>query len=346
MHDEAGTRTRILYAVHGYGRGHAARAQAVLPHLMDRYDVRVLAGDDAYDQLSPDFPVMRIPVLRYYHGRGGRRSAWLTTKRNVPAALDRHGAQVVLSDSEGWSHRAARSLGVPRISFDHFAAMTRCRLDLPLTFCQRNMLRFETWVYKALTCRPDRSIAVAFYAGKPLDDGVRPVGPILRAEARQITPTRGEHVLVYFTNAPAHFTPDVEEALKGIDRPVKVYHPTRRGTEGNIEFHPPANRPFLEDLASARAVVATAGNQLISEAIHFGKPLLLEPEEALEQKINAWFIERWKLGMHVQAGRLDASTLHEFLSRTDEFAGQFAPHQRDGYAQAVAALDEAIAELT
>jgi uncharacterized protein (TIGR00661 family) len=187
---------------------------------------------------------------------------------------------------------------------------------------------------------------VAFYSGKPLEPGVRPVGPILRAEAREITPTRGEHVLVYFTNAPAHFTDDVEQALKGIDRPVKVYHPTRRGTEGNVEFHAPANRPFLEDLASARAVVATAGNQLISEAIHFGKPLLLEPEEALEQKINAWFIERWKLGMHVPAGQMKATTLREFLSRTDEFAGNFAPRQRDGYAQAVAALDEAIAELS
>lgn len=81
-------RRRILYGVHGYGRGHAARAQAVLPELMKRYDVRVLAGDDAYDQLSGDYDVVRIPVLRYYHGPNNRRSLWQTLRRNVPVIVD------------------------------------------------------------------------------------------------------------------------------------------------------------------------------------------------------------------------------------------------------------------
>jgi hypothetical protein len=35
---------RILYGVFGYGRGHATRALSVLPELMERHEVTVLAG--------------------------------------------------------------------------------------------------------------------------------------------------------------------------------------------------------------------------------------------------------------------------------------------------------------
>lgn len=47
----AGEKLRIIYGVHGYGRGHAARAQAVLPELVRHYDVLVLAGDEALDAI-------------------------------------------------------------------------------------------------------------------------------------------------------------------------------------------------------------------------------------------------------------------------------------------------------
>lgn len=353
-------RQKILYGVHGYGRGHAARAQAVLGELTRAYDVLVLAGDDACDQLREDYRVVRIPTLRYYHSKRGRRSVWRTIGHNAPAVLDlllrgpvfqmvrceirRFAPDVVLSDSEGWTHRAARALGIPRISFDHYGIMAYCPLKMSLR--DRLICWLESLAYRMLVCNPQRIIVTAFYRGKPpRRDGVKVVGPILRREVRCGRPAAGEHLLVYFANASVHFTPRVEEALRKLNRPVKVYGPDRAGVAGNIEFCRIADLPFVRDLASCRAVFSTAGNQLISEAIHFGKPLLLMPERALEQRLNAQFVHDWEIGMRTRPGDVSAELLRRFLDRTDEFAANMQSHRRDGLAEALAAINEAMAEL-
>ena len=74
---------KIAYGVHGYGRGHAARALAVLPELVRRHDLLVLAADDAYHALRVAYNVVRIPGLRYALGVGGRRSARGTIRRAI-----------------------------------------------------------------------------------------------------------------------------------------------------------------------------------------------------------------------------------------------------------------------
>ncbi len=353
------TRRKILYGVHGYGRGHAARAQALLPELMKRHDVRILAGDDAYDQLSVDYDVMRIPVLRYYHGRDNRRCPWETIRRNVPVLVDmlsdgeacrmvcdevrRFAPDVIISDTEAWTHRAGHWLGVPRISFDHYGAMAYCKLGLSVV--DELVSAMESLVYRMLVIRPHRIVAVAFYDGEPRRPGVRAVGPIIRAEARAIEPTVGEFLLVYFSNAHAHFTPAIQQVLQQAGAPVRVYGPQRVGQEGNITFCEPGNVPFLRDLAGCKAIFATAGNQMISEAIYFGKPMMLMPEQALEQRINGRFIQQWGAGLSVTPKQVTAELLRDFLARRDEYAANVRRHQRDGLAEAVAAIEEAIAKL-
>ncbi len=360
MTNRTNKRRRIIYGVHGYGRGHASRAQAILPYLTEKYDVLVLAGDDAYDQLHRDWSVRRIPVLRYYHGSNGRRSPLRTISRNIPAVLDqlmmgpglgmvcdeieRFAPDVILSDSEGWTHRAGRRLGVPRISFDHFGVLVYCRLDL--NGMDSLTQGFEAMLYKALVCDPQRAIAVAFFDGPCARDDVTVVGPVIRREAREMKPRAGEHLLVYFANADAHFTPAVEQALRSLEVPVKVYHPSRRGGEGNLSFHPPSNVPFLEDLAGCRGVLSTAGNQLCSEAIHLGKPLLLTPEDALEQRLNAQVVQRWEIGQYAKAREIeDPEYLRGFLDRADEYAANIPAHRRDGLDEALSAIDRDIEEL-
>ncbi len=353
-------RRKILYGVHGYGRGHAARAQALLPELMKRHDVRILAGDDAYDQLSTDYDVVRIPVLRYYHGQDNRRSPWQTIKRNVPILADlvndgdacrmvcdevrNYSPDVVISDTEAWTHRAAHWQGIPRISFDHYGAMAYCRLGLPLG--DAFVAAMEALFYRVLVVRPHRIVAVAFYEGTPRRPGVRAVGPIIRKEARAIEPTDDGFLLVYFSNAQIHYTPAVAEALQQAGMPVRMYGLGREGQEGNVTFCRPGNLPFLRDLARCHAIFATAGNQMISEAIHFAKPMLLMPESSLEQRVNGRFIHQWGAGLSVTHKQVTGELLRGFLARRDELAANVGRHQRDGLAEAVAAIEDAIVELT
>jgi len=271
---------RIAYGIHGYGRGHSSRALAVLPDLAARHELLVLAGDDAHEALHGEYPVRRVPVLRYALGPEGRRSARRTLTRAAPHLLDLalHGAgvgavcrtlerfapDVVVSDSEPWTHHAARRLKLPRISFDHFGVLAYCRW--PMSRADRLICRLESAFYRRLMAAPsERVVIVSFYPAPPRRRGVRVVGPVLREMVRRQRPSRGDYLLVYFSNGRHHFTPRVEAALGGLDLPVVVYGIGREGVAGGIDFRPPSNVRFVEDLARCRAVFATAGNQLISD---------------------------------------------------------------------------------
>jgi uncharacterized protein (TIGR00661 family) len=250
---------------------------------------------------------------------------------------------VVLSDSEGWTHRAGRELGIPRISFDHYGILAYCRL--PLSRRDRMTAAAESLFYRRLVCRPERIIVVAFFEGEPKREGVRVVGPLLRREVLDTEPRRGEYLMAYFTNAPANYRPSVERALKGLNVPVKIYGPGRSDTDGNLQYRPTANRPFVEDLAGCRAILTTAGNQAISECVHFGKPVFALPEQALEQRLNAQMIERWGAGMQARPRELTSELLQRFLDGGDEFAARIARHRRNGLQEALAAIDEAVESL-
>jgi len=337
------------------------RAAAVLPELARRHDLLLLAGGDAYRALAGDWPVVRIPTLRYHERRPGKRSAYLTLKRNLPAALDlllggpgvrmvREALEdfrpdVLVSDSEGWTHRAARALGVPRIGFDHFGVLVWCRW--PMRWTQRLVNRCEAVLYRALVARPDRCIMASFYAPPARSDHVTVVGPVLRPVVREATAERGDFLLVYFSHPRRTLRPKVEAALRGAGLPVVVRGmPDREGADGPITFKPLENRAFVEDLARCRAVFSTAGNQLISEAIHFGKPMLVMPEDSLEQRLNAAMVERLNLGMRTSLRAFSPGVLAEFLGRDEEFRGHAAAQpSTDGAADAAAAIQRYAEEL-
>src|SRR5262245_42675623 len=80
---------RILYGVFAYGRRHATRALGVLPHLMERHEVLVLAGGDAYETLRlGGLPVTRIPGLAYAYNNDGHRCIWRSILGNARELYD------------------------------------------------------------------------------------------------------------------------------------------------------------------------------------------------------------------------------------------------------------------
>ena len=74
---------RIAYGVMGYGRGHAMRARAVLPSLMEEHEITVFAGGDAYAVLSKEFPTVEIPVIGYQYNTAGDQSVTKTIAANA-----------------------------------------------------------------------------------------------------------------------------------------------------------------------------------------------------------------------------------------------------------------------
>lgn len=350
---------RIAYGIHGYGRGHAMRAMAVLPELTRRHEVLMLAGGDAHAALGQDHRVIRVPMLRYHYNRRRRIAPLATMKHMTPLLLDvwlrgptlacvmdtleDFRPDVVISDSEIYSHHAARVMRIPRITFDHFGFLVYCRPEM--SRLDRIRCRLNALVYRRLFGEPERIIVSSFFDAPPIREGIRVVGPVIRPEVRRVQPSRREHLMVYLSMGRHEYTDQIEQALLQLDCPVLVYGTDWRGQQGNLQFKPIANQPFIEDLAGCRAVFATTGNQLLGEVIHFGKPILGMPIDCLEQRLNAAQIERMGIGMAVRRGEVTADLLRGFLTREEEFAGNARGEARDGAREAIEAIETFAAEL-
>jgi uncharacterized protein (TIGR00661 family) len=352
---------RLLYGVHGYGRGHAGRTLALLPHLMKQHHLTILAGGDAYETIAQHYPVIRIPTLGFVYQRGqSRRSNLGTMRKNLAGILDarlrgpvfelvQHHVEatqpdVILSDAELWTHRVAQHLRIPRISIDHFGILAYCYTRLRgLDWCKSF---FDANMYRFMMGQPERVIVSSFYPVEPKRPGVTIVGAFCRPELQHLQPRRGEHLLVYLNRGEHQFTPRLEQTLLSCGRPIYLYGTQRRGTQQSITFKDASNLPFLEDLAQAHAVLCTAGNQLVGEAIALGKPLLVMPEDCVEQRLNADGVERLGIGMQIDADRISPRVLQRFLEQVPVFAENTRLHRHDGVQETLQTLERYLRELS
>ena len=350
---------RIVYGIHGYGQGHATRAWAVLPDLLRRHDVRIFAGRDANEALRGSFDVTPIPSLGFVY-RGSRVSKRDTFFHNAPHILDLitvgkttrqmltelrdFAPDVVVCDCEPWTFRAAGILSIPRIAFDHFGIMVRCKVPLPL----RNWLAsiVNRTIYKLLVGPAERSLVSSFYPAPPCSRDVRLIGTLLRSQVRALAPSLRSHVLAYFNKGADQLTPEVFQALHDSGAEILLYGANREGSSGNIHFRPRSNEAFLQDLASCYAVISTAGNQLVGEALQFGKPFLAIPESSVEQHMNAAAIAKLCVGEWVEPEQLTSDRIRAFLERAPEYAQNAGQLARDGKAEAVETLETWFSELT
>ncbi|MEM9490102.1 MAG: glycosyltransferase family protein [Myxococcota bacterium] len=351
---------RIIYGVHGYGRGHATRSMAVIDELRQHHEVRVIAGGDAYELLCRRYPVLEVDCLRWHYGKSGRRSAWTTLRSAAPQVRDiftrgpvwqrvademqRFVPQVVISDAEAWTHRVARTLSIPRISFDHAGIMAFCRPPLDtLDDIRRRMI--DANAYKGLMGTPQRKLVSSFFKVPVVDDSVAIVPPIMRDEIYRTPASQGDHVLVYLNNGRVQWTPRLRQALLGAGVPVRVYGVADRGGEGPITFRPVDNQGFIDDLSSCRAVVSTAGNQLVGEAMHYGKAMLVMPEECVEQRMNALAIAREGVGEWLPSTDITAARVASFLARAARYGANALSKALDGRREAMLILERWFAEL-
>lgn len=352
-------RLRIAYGVMGYGRGHATRVRSVLPALMAQHDVTVFAGGDAVPVLSPLAPVVKIPTLGYVYSHRGDLSVTGTVARNfsgmsdlllggqglatVTGELRRGDFDLVISDSEAWTHRAAERLHLPRISFDHVGVIAWCQPHFPPELWMRGQR--DGWVYRRLMGQPDRIMITSFYAAEPVDAATRVIGPVLREELMNVQPRTGDYLLVYLNKGRHQYTAGLDLALRRLDAPVVIYGTPYRGRVDNLEFRPPGNAEFIRDLANCKALLSTAGNQLIGEAIYFRKPLLALPENVFEQQLNARMVERMGIGARGRLTSLTVGDVEDFLVGCEAYRDRMPASTGDGRTAAAATLLEFIDEL-
>jgi uncharacterized protein (TIGR00661 family) len=163
----------------------------------------------------------------------------------------------------------------------------------------------------------------------------------LRPEILAAKRSRGEHLLVYQT---AEGNEAFARTLEQTGLPCRIYGMRRAiqkdQVEGNLTYRPFSEEGFVEDLASARAVIAGGGFTLMGEAVYLRKPMLAVPLRGqFEQVLNARYLE--KLGYGVEARTLsNPETVFAFVDAIPRCEEKLASYEQDGNRLIFAAIDE------
>jgi uncharacterized protein (TIGR00661 family) len=244
----------------------------------------------------------------------------------------------VITDFEPMTAYLASHGDLPLITLDNQHRMRYMRYPRPEGLAAEALVT-ET-VIRAMVPRPDLSLVTTFWFGEVENERTLLFPPILRREVLEAEPSEEEHVLVYFTRGFDSFFARLQDLPA--DRFV-VYGTDREGEEGNLLFRPPSREGFLADLASARAVIATAGFTLITESFHLGKPYLALPMAGqFEQELNAHLLA--EAGYGKNGREAGAETVGDFLYRLPAYRARLAGYPRSDNTAITAQLDELLAE--
>ena len=351
---------KIIYSLSGQGRGHTSRVIAISDELRGAgHEVVFCCGGTAREILEAEGEtVLPVPALRQaMHGNAVQLTQTVAynwrhvlrlplTVAELAVTLEDERADLLITDFEAFSPRAAQRIGLPVLSFNHQQVVTETRYRLPARY--RLNAAFTGTVIRAIAPRRPQHQLLSSFFFPPVKEPARTtlVPPIIRPAVQAVTPTDGDRVLVYFNQTRgAGF---VLDALREVDAAFTVYNfepPPDVEAYPNLTFKAPCLDGFLRDLARSRAVICTAGFTLISEALFLGKPLLVVPNRGIfEQTLNALFLRREGLGEAVIDRPLVARDVAAFLDRSARYRARMRGRDTCGNKAALACIERLLSE--
>lgn len=327
---------RILYGVVGEGMGHATRSRVVLEHLLRAgHELRVVVSGRAHRFLMERLAGYQNLSIQEIHGLSlsyfgnslDRSRSLFENLRKAPKGIKKNIAvyrevaesgfrpELVISDFESWAALYGLNHRVPVVSIDNMQVINRCRHDASVTRGKGFDFDLARLAVKIKMPGAYHYLATSFFFPEVRKKYTTLVPPILRPEVIAAKREPGAHVLVYQTSPTNQ---SLVPTLKKLPYRFRVYGMGREGQEGNVSLCGFSEQGFLDDLRSARAVVAGGGFSLLSEAVSLKVPLLSVPvAHQYEQELNARYLE--KLGYGAWARRLELEPLLQFLDKVDVY---------------------------
>jgi uncharacterized protein (TIGR00661 family) len=304
--------------VHGRGRGHATRSEAIIQGLVERgYEVTVFGGEDAAPLLKP--VVERFVSVRSVPPRPSAMGARIFVQRLAQAIRTTWEGRpdFLISDGDHPGVLAGRLWGCPVIAVGHGLVFSRCRRPprLPRIPWLREALKASASSWPATEYVPVNFV--------PLDAPSRPdtllARPILDDAIRHLRALRehraSRHVLCYFRDGnAAQVLPTLQRVLDPSDR-ITLFspHPERDARPG-VDVRPLDRGSFLDLLRRVDLVVASAGSQLISECIALQRPLFgLYHRDDDEQRLNVGMLRAVGAGDGCRFDALTEARLRPFV---------------------------------
>jgi uncharacterized protein (TIGR00661 family) len=340
----------ILYGVNGEGSGHSTRAHEVLFHLQAQgHILHVASFDRGLRNLSHEFEVTEIhgPRLAYVNNRVRYRR---TLARNLLAMRERAKSiarlsqladawkiQVVITDFEPLCCHVGRRKRLPVISIDNQHCLTNAEVSYPTKY--RRDAAVAKLVTRIMTPRANAYLVTSFFPAPIKQPRTFLFPPILRQQVINAVPATEEQVLVYVTSPG----PALAKLLGSVRCEFIAYGFGREGRNGNILYRKPSAGGFLEALTKAKAVVASAGFSLITEALHLGKPYLAIPiKHQFEQIFNAYWLDKMGYGAYWED--INKERVESFLYNLPRYSERLETYSRQGNTALFAKLDELIAQ--
>jgi uncharacterized protein (TIGR00661 family) len=351
---------KILYGVVGEGMGHATRSRVILDTLSRRHEIQVVVSGRAYDFLGARFPnVHKIwgATLAYEENAVSKLKTALQNAKGAVTGIpenvkqyleisERFAPDAVISDFDTFAYLYGVNWRLPVISIDNMQIINRCRHEPAITAGHQTDFQLARNIVKAKLPGCYHYLVSTFFYPEVHKSRTTLVPPILRPEILEARPAKGEHLVVYQTSTSNKELPQI---LKASGLHCLVYG-LRRDIASDLEdenltYRPFSEKGFIDDLRTAKAVIANAGFSLMSECVYLHKPLLSVPVAGqFEQVLNARYLE--KLGYGLFAGELTSDILKRFLLQVPFFEEKLASYTQEGNTLLLAKLDGLLEQIS
>jgi uncharacterized protein (TIGR00661 family) len=295
--------------VQATGNGHISRSREVIRELKELgHNVRViLSGRDSslLWEMEVFRPYETFRGLTFSYHRGKLQYIQTVLQLNFVQfyrdihSFDAAGYDLVVTDFEPLSARIARQNKLPLIGIGHQYAFTH---DIPVVG-GNPLARFVL----------NNFAPADFPVGLHWHHFKQPIlPPIIPNHIVQDQRILENKIIVYL---PFEKSEDIIALLKEFQsHDFYIYHRFKQAEDQkNIHMRPYSRTGFLTDLAECNGVICNAGFELVSEALHLGKKILVKPLTGqIEQLSNAMVISLLKLGMAMK--RLDKNKVTQFLN--------------------------------
>ena len=327
---------KILYGIVGEGMGHATRSSVLIENLLEKgHEVRIVVSGRAHGYIANKF--QQHPHVQIHEIRGFELDftanqlqiarTFIQNLKNAPKNLKANAGvyrqfqaegyrpDVVFSDFESWARTYATRHRIPLISIDNQQIIPRCAHAPEITNGRKLSYHMANWVIQAKMPRAYHYLVTSFFFPPVAHERTTLVPPILRPHVLQAKREPGSHILVYQTQAT---NPVFLKALRDLPYSFRVYGTGKDEQQGNLSLRPFSETGFIDDLRTARAVIANSGFSLLGEAVHLRVPTFTVPlRDQFEQEINARYLQL--LGYGVSCDSLQIDAIQDFLANTRRY---------------------------
>ncbi len=323
----------ILYGLSGDGYGHSSRAKVVGGYLTQwGHQVKMLTYGRAVQALKGSYDIFEVSgiEMQFVHGELQKRATVANSLKMIAQnaaewqrfhhLMKTFDPDLCISDMEPIVPILRFWHGKPLICIDNQHRITNLHLKVPTRYMKDYLIAKA--VVENFVGRADHFIVTSFAEAPIIKKHTTIVPPVIRPEVQALTPVCGEKILVYLTRE----NKDVLDILKGFDTQFVVFGYDVDDRDANLEFK--VKEHFLDALQQSRAIIATSGFTLMSEALYLKKPYLALPLGGqFEQVLNALFLKSAGYGDY--ADRLTSENVATFFDNLGRYQQNLAAYQMD-----------------